>query len=51
VFWALCELGWNKALDAATHPDPAHRACAADELAWWVERAEKALTRHAALLG
>jgi hypothetical protein len=51
VFWALCELGWNKALDAATHSDPAHRDRAADELAWWVERADAALNRHAALLG
>ncbi len=51
VFWALCELGWNKALDAATHPDPTHRACAADELTWWVGRADAALTRYPALLG
>ncbi len=51
VFWALCELGWNKALDAGTHTDPAHRAAAAAELAWWVERAEAALSRHAAALG
>lgn len=47
VFWALCELGWNKALDAATHPDPARRASAADELGWWVGRADAALDRHA----
>lgn len=50
VFWALCELGWNKALDAATHADPAHRAAAAAELAWWVQRAEAALSRHAGSL-
>lgn len=50
VFWALCELGWNKALDAATHTDPAQRAAAAAELAWWVERADAALSRHAASL-
>lgn len=47
LFWALCELGWNKALDAATHPDPAQRAAAADELAWWVARADAALGRVA----
>ena len=46
VFWALCELGWNKALDAATHADPAQRAAAAAELAWWVERADAALSRN-----
>jgi hypothetical protein len=50
VFWALCEIGWNKALDAATHPDAAQRAVAADELAWWVERADAALNLHAALV-
>jgi hypothetical protein len=43
VFWALCELGWNKALDAATHPDPAQRARACDELAWWSRQARTAL--------
>ena len=46
VFWALCELGWNKALDATTHADPAQRAAAAAELAWWVERADAALSRN-----
>lgn len=43
VLWALCELGWNKALDAATHHDPAMRSAALDELDWWVARAETAL--------
>jgi len=46
VFWALCELGWNKALDATTHADPAQRAAAAAELAWWVDRADAALSRN-----
>jgi hypothetical protein len=50
VFWALCELGWNKALDAATHADPAQRAAAADELAWWVAHADAALSRNSATL-
>ncbi len=36
LFWALCELGWNKALDATDHPDPAQRAYARAELDWWV---------------
>lgn len=48
VFWALCELGWNKALDAASHADPAQRAAAADELRWWVEHADAALSRTSA---
>ena len=50
VFWALCEIGWNKALDAASHPDPGQRATAAAELAWWVQRADAALYRNAAAL-
>lgn len=40
----LMELGWNKALDAAEHPEPAKRAHEAAELAWWVDRATPALT-------
>ncbi len=38
----LMELGWNKALDAAEHPDPAKRAHERAELAWWVDRATPA---------
>ena len=48
VFWALCELGWNKALDAATQPDPVQRAAAAAELAWWVAQADAALSHNSA---
>ena len=48
VFWALCELGWNKALDATTHADPVQRAAAAAELAWWVAQADAALSRNSA---
>lgn len=44
-FSAVRELGWNKALDAATHDDPAQRAAAQQELDWWVARAELALQR------
>ena len=44
----LMELGWNKALDAAEHPDPAKRAHERADLDWWVDRATPAL---AALLG
>jgi hypothetical protein len=43
IFWALCELGWNKALDAATHADAAQRARARSELDWWIEMADHAL--------
>ena len=43
LFWALCELGWNKALDAATHPDHYERARARRELRWWVGQADSAL--------
>lgn len=41
----LMELGWNKALDAAEHPDPAVRAREEAELRWWLEKARPALTR------
>jgi hypothetical protein len=49
-FWGLCELGWNKALDASTHHNAGQRRAAADELAWWVERADTALAQHASTL-
>jgi hypothetical protein len=39
----LVWLGWNKALDAAEHPDPAVRAREAADLAWWVTRGREAL--------
>jgi hypothetical protein len=45
VFWALCELGWNKALDAANHADPIQRVAAACELDWWVAQVDGALFR------
>jgi hypothetical protein len=32
-------LGWNKALDAAEHPDPAVRAREREDLDWWVSEA------------
>jgi hypothetical protein len=40
---ALVWLGWNKALDAAEHPDPSMRAREGADLAWWVGRARAAL--------
>jgi hypothetical protein len=40
---ALLWLGWNKALDAAEHPDPAIRAREAADLAWWVRAARTTL--------
>jgi hypothetical protein len=42
-FWALMELGWNKALDAIDHPDPAKRATERADLGFWVARARRAL--------
>lgn len=43
AFWALAELGWNKALDAIDHPDPAKRAGERADLEFWVARAAAAL--------
>ena len=40
---SLCDLGWNKALDAADHDDPAQRARAAADLEWWVDAARPGL--------
>ena len=37
----LVWLGWNKALDAAEHPDPATRAREQADLDWWVAEARK----------
>src|SRR2546423_1493666 len=39
----LLELGWNKALDAAEHPDPAKRDRERADLAWWLDAATPAL--------
>jgi hypothetical protein len=39
----LLWLGWNKALDAAVHPDPDKRDRERADLAWWVSRARAAL--------
>lgn len=43
--WALVELGWNKAVDAVEHPDPAKRATEWADLDFWVRRARAALDR------
>jgi hypothetical protein len=40
----LLELGWNKALDAAEHPDPATRAAERRALDWWVDAAGPGLS-------
>jgi aminoglycoside phosphotransferase (APT) family kinase protein len=40
---ALVWLGWNKALDAAEHPDPWMRRQETDDLAWWVDRGRATL--------
>jgi hypothetical protein len=39
----LVWLGWNKALDAAEHPDPAIREREAQDLDWWVHEARTTL--------
>jgi hypothetical protein len=39
----LLQLGWDKALHATEHPDPAIRAREADDLAWWVARSRAGL--------
>jgi hypothetical protein len=39
----LVQLGWDKALHASAHPDPAVRAREAADLAWWTDRAREAL--------
>lgn len=44
----LVWLGWNKALDAAEHPDPVLRAREHDDLFWWVGQAR--VTLEAGLL-
>lgn len=49
LFAGLVELGWNKALDAAEHPDPAVRAREHADLDWWVAEARRTL--EAGLIG
>ena len=39
----LLWLGWNKALDAAEHSDPAKRERERADLEWWVRKARKTL--------
>ena len=41
----LVHLGWDKALHATGHPDPAVRAWERADLAWWTARARDALER------
>lgn len=44
---ALVWLGWNKALDAVDHPDPAMRERERADLQWWVDRGRRALDEGA----
>jgi hypothetical protein len=46
LLFGLCDMGWNKALDALEHEDPAHRERELADLHWWQERATEALVRH-----
>lgn len=41
----LVWLGWNKALDAVEHPDPAVRRRERADLDWWVIRARTTLEK------
>ena len=41
----LADLGWNKALDAAEHPDAEMRERARTDLEWWVRRGIRGLDR------
>jgi aminoglycoside phosphotransferase (APT) family kinase protein len=41
----FAEFGWNKALDAVEHPDPAVRARESADLAWWSGQARRTLER------
>ena len=43
LFAGLADLGWNKALDAVGHPDPAVRARERADLDWWVAQARATL--------
>ena len=43
LFAGLLELGWNKALDAAEHPDPFVRAQERADLEWWVAQGRRTL--------
>jgi hypothetical protein len=39
----LVQLGWDKAMHASGHPDPAIRAREAADLVWWCDRARDGL--------
>ncbi len=43
LFAGLVELGWNKALDIAEHPDRAVRAREQADLDWWIDQARQTL--------
>jgi aminoglycoside phosphotransferase (APT) family kinase protein len=43
LFAGLVDLGWNKALDATAHADPAVRARERADLNWWVAQAQVTL--------
>lgn len=43
---AFLQLGWNKAFDAFTSPDPAHRASERADFDWWLATVEAVLSRR-----
>ena len=45
----LADLGWNKALDASEHDDPAIRAREALDIQWWLQQASSAVERYGML--
>lgn len=45
LLFGLLDMGWNKALDALEHDDPAMRERELADLHWWQERAMGALER------
>lgn len=45
LLFGLLDMGWNKALDALEHDDPAIRERERADLRWWQERATEALDR------
>jgi hypothetical protein len=47
LIFGLLDMGWNKALDALEHDDPATRERELADLRWWQARASAALDRTA----
>lgn len=48
LVFGLCDMGWNKAMDALEHDDPAMRARERADLDWWIAAARDRLLQLAA---